>query len=149
MKSTRLSLVVSVAILVTVILVPNSQAQNEGTFVGAVNYPAGAPTVPSNTGYLIGGVVPTEVHTGDFNGDGKLDVIAAVNCSLGAGGGYGLPNCPASGYTVAVYLSNGDGTFQAPILSASLPPDLRSIVVGDFNGDGKLDVAGASDCLSD
>jgi hypothetical protein len=86
MKATRLALVVSVAILVMVSLVPISQAQNKGAFVGAVNYPAGAPTVPSNTGFLIGGVAPTEVHTGDFNGDGNLDVIAAVSCSLASGG---------------------------------------------------------------
>jgi hypothetical protein len=52
MKAMHLALAVVVAILATVSLVPNSQAQNKGAFVGGVNYSAGAPTVPSNTGYL-------------------------------------------------------------------------------------------------
>ena len=41
---------------------------------------------------------------------------------------------------VGVQLGNGDGTFQAvlPLPSGTL----GASVVGDFNGDGKLDVAG-------
>jgi hypothetical protein len=89
-----------------------------------------------------------EIRSGEFNGDGKLDVVAAVNCVSPGGGEPGLPNCVGSGNEIAVYLSNGDGTFQPAIFSGSLPGSLRSLVVGDFNNDGKLDVATASDCLS-
>jgi FG-GAP-like repeat/Putative Ig domain len=68
---------------------------------------------------------------GDFNGDGKLDVIVASG---------GDTIFPGSG--VAVSLGNGDGTFTlgstSPILFGS---SLSSIVTGDFNGDGKLDLA--------
>ena len=120
-------------------------AQNKGTFQAGVNHPAGPPTVPSNTGFLGGGILPLEVHTGDFNGDGKPDVVVAAACTSGSG----IANCPASGYAVAVYLDNGDGSFHPAIVSSGPAPSLRSIAVGDFNGDGKLDVAAASDCLSD
>jgi hypothetical protein len=45
--------------------------------------------------------------------------------------------------TVSVLLSNGDGTFQpAQAFPAGSSP--RSVAVGDFNGDGKLDLAVAN-----
>ena len=81
-------------------------AQNKGTFQAGIDYSAGPATVSSNTGYLGSGILPLEAHIGDFNGDGKPDVVVAAGC----GGGY--PGCPASGYAIVVYLSNGDGTFQ-------------------------------------
>ncbi len=70
------------------------------------------------------GSTPVASVVGDFNGDGRVDVVVT-------GGATG---------TVKTLLSNGDGTFQAPISSpAGLSP--QAIVTADFNGDGKLDVA--------
>jgi hypothetical protein len=75
----------------------------------------------------------TFIAVGDFNGDGKLD-LAATTSSVPGG---------ASGLTIL--LGNGDGTFTpssgspTPVGSA---PD--AIVVADFNGDGKLDLAVAN-----
>jgi hypothetical protein len=66
--------------------------------------------------------------TGDFNGDGKLDVMIE-------GGDLGGPN------SIYVYLGNGDGTFGSPVVSAPNTPYGLS-VIGDFNGDGKLDLIG-------
>lgn len=75
---------------------------------------------------------PSSVATGDFNNDGKLD-IAVVN---------------ADDNTVSVFLGNGGGAFTpAPhspftvnggFLSGSFP---IAIAVGDFDGDGHLDLA--------
>ncbi len=65
----------------------------------------------------------------DFNGDGNLDVITADD------------NYPS---TVSVYLGNGDGTFKTPpVVSSTTNPNVF-VVVGDFNGDGKPDIAAGS-----
>jgi hypothetical protein len=63
---------------------------------------------------------------GDFNGDGKLDLVVE------------------SWSGILLLLGNGDGTFQGPqtifptaeICGAGIP-----LIVNDFNGDGKLDLA--------
>ena len=68
---------------------------------------------------------PRTVAVGDFNGDGKLDLVVA-----GDSGDYpGL----------IVLLGKGDGTFQTA-QSIDAGPDLESLAVGDFNGDGHLDL---------
>jgi hypothetical protein len=84
--------------------------------------------------YAVGGH-PSSFAVGDFNNDGKLDIVTANNASA-----YGSPS------TVSVLLGKGDGTFQ-PALNYSLPTEAgatqipQSVAVGDFNKDGKLDVA--------
>jgi hypothetical protein len=66
------------------------------------------------------GANPIAVAIGDFNGDGRPDVVVAGN-----------------GSPLSVLLSNGDGTFtRVPTNISGL-----SVAVADFNGDGKLDVA--------
>jgi hypothetical protein len=69
-------------------------------------------------------------RTGDFNGDGKTDLIHLVD----SGNGY-----------VHVWLSKGDGTFD--VKSAFTPSSGYSVSnnnfnyrTGDFNGDGKTDL---------
>ncbi|HEY6388277.1 MAG TPA: Ig-like domain repeat protein [Candidatus Acidoferrum sp.] len=145
------TLYVPIAILLLSFLTGSALAQNRGTFVGALNYPAGPPTISTNTGFLLGGVQPIDAKLGDLNGDGKPDVIVAASC-IGPntpGSPYGIPGCPSTGSAVVAYLSNGDGTFQQPLFSAvNSVGEIRSIAVGDFNNDGKLDVAVVSDCDS-
>src|SRR5438445_3782283 len=69
----------------------------------------------------------------DFNGDGKPDLAVANHF---------CPNCtpPASSGSFSVLLGNGDGTFQSAVnYDAGTNP--VSVAVGDFNGDGKPDLA--------
>jgi len=69
------------------------------------------------------GASPRAVVTGDFNGDGRLELAVANQASN----------------TVSVLTGNGDGTFQAPqTFTTGTGP--QSLAVGDFNGDGRLDL---------
>jgi hypothetical protein len=74
---------------------------------------------------------PVFIATGDFNGDGKLDVAIANGGTVGF---------PATGRTLTILLGNGDGTFRAAAnpTTGNVP---SGVAVGDFNGDGKLDLA--------
>jgi hypothetical protein len=84
----------------------------DGTFTQI----AGEPSLPQ---------APTFVTTADMDGDGKLDLII-----LSADG------------TVSILRGNGDGTF----LAGAMPPvnfgnSAAAIAIGDFNADGRLDLA--------
>jgi hypothetical protein len=82
----------------------------DGTFQPAMNY--------------LAGVNSYGVATGDFNGDGIIDLAVA------AGSG------------AEVLLGNGDGTFQTAIPYSG--SGSVSIAVGEFNGDGSADLAVAT-----
>lgn len=69
---------------------------------------------------------------GDFNGDGKLDEVAATGASSGS-------------MAVTTFLGHGDGTFRSGgDFTISLPgnnyPFAQEFLSGDFNHDGRLDV---------
>jgi hypothetical protein len=85
----------------------------DGTFQTPVNYPI------AFCGW---------VTAADVNGDGKLDLVAAAD--------YGFPKLGGA----VIFLGNADGTFQAPAYYPGNWPDEGYVAVGDFNGDGKLDL---------
>jgi hypothetical protein len=70
------------------------------------------------------GQIPFSVAVGDFNRDGRTDLVTANQASN----------------DVSVLLGNGNGTFQPAVnFAAGYGP--RSVVVADFNSDGKPDLA--------
>lgn len=87
----------------------------DGTFA-----PAYGSAGPANS--VINGI-----HVADINQDGKLDLI--INGKIGTKG------------FVATMLGNGDKSFQEPVVSNYSGAASAYTVVGDFNGDGVLDVA--------
>jgi hypothetical protein len=87
----------------------------DGTFASAASYSLG-----TSAG------VPTLTMFGDFNGDGKSDVAVLTEGTPGQ---------------VIVFLGNGDGTLRSTPLTSAGVDDPLSAVAGDFNGDGKLDLA--------
>jgi uncharacterized delta-60 repeat protein len=154
---------------------------NNGNISGNVSVllsGGGTSTSTSTTNFDVGSSAPSFVTVGDFNGDGKSDLVTAnsfsndVSVLLGNGkGSFGTPiksmvgSSPNSiavsdfngdgksdlavihaGKQVSIVIGNGDGSFGTPtnfelgvgVLNA------ESVIVGDFNGDGKFDVATAN-----
>src|SRR5207302_723166 len=103
--------------------------KGDGTFQAAVNFSLAFAPSSVAAGGFIGGGLPLFVAAGDFNGDGKPDLAVAVGGFLGG--------------DVSLLPGNGDGTFRSAVKSAG-PSHPSCIAAGDFNGDGKLDVAVAN-----
>jgi FG-GAP-like repeat len=83
--------------------------------------------LPSVTGNL------SNLAVGDVNGDGRADVLAIMSAQNATSGG------------AFVYISNSDGTLKTPV-QIDTAVNLRSVAIGDLNGDGRADIAlGSSD----
>ena len=87
----------------------------DGSFIAPVNY--------------IAGVAPRAVATGDFNSDGRPDLV--------------MTNYVSSG-TVTVLIAKSNGTFNPP-QNFAVGAGPSDVIVGDFNVDGRLDLAVANE----
>jgi hypothetical protein len=65
----------------------------------------------------------------DFDGDGRLDLVAAV---------------PALVSHLSVYAGNGDGSFAAPLTIPAADLWGNTLTTGDLDGDGRPDIVAAS-----
>ncbi|HXM41571.1 MAG TPA: FG-GAP-like repeat-containing protein [Bryobacteraceae bacterium] len=99
------------------LIAQGNQATSIAVFLGS-----GDGTFQSPADYATPGTT-IAVAVGDFNRDGKLDVVAAENSDY-----------------VSVLLGNGDGTLR-PYHDYATDSSSFGIGLGDFNGDGKLDLA--------
>ena len=84
----------------------------DGTFSAKTDFPVAA--------------APQAVAAGDFNSDGKVDLVATLN---------------DAGVSLALLTGTGTGTFNAPIYFPNTSGfDSPAIAATDLNGDGKLDL---------
>ncbi len=81
---------------------------------------------PAKTFQTWGANVPA-IHAGDVNKDGKQDIVTVENNVS-----------PTQQSMLAVYLGNGDGTFQAPSTYPAGAND-NQLLLADINHDGYLD----------
>ncbi len=93
-------------------------------------------SIPANPGGL--SITGIATVTGDFNGDGLPDIIYLTSSG--------------TAQELAVSLSNGDGTFQNPVVispgTTTTEVGFGGVSIADVNGDGKLDIIAVSEALS-
>jgi hypothetical protein len=110
---------------------PQSKTQSRRALTPS-NPPTGKPGFVSAAEIPLGGQPYGPVSAGDFNGDGKQDAVTLIQT-------FNSSNVMTP--YISVVLSNGNGTFQVPVLTIVPGNDpCAAFVVGDVNGDGKDDV---------
>jgi FG-GAP-like repeat/Bacterial Ig-like domain (group 2)/FG-GAP repeat len=93
--------------------VATSLGRGNGTFIDTIALPSGLP----QGGAFFG------ISAADFNGDGKIDLVAD----------------DLQG-DILFYAGNGDGTFATPSVTSQPGTSFNSLASADFDGDGKRDI---------
>lgn len=94
-------------------------------------------TFGSPTQYSLPGEQGISAVIDDFNGDGKLDIVA-TSLTFGTGG--------SASYELTYLQGNGDGTFEAPVSVALTPPagatagPYYGLISADLLGNGNKDL---------
>ena len=120
-------------------LVVANQCQSSGNCNGTVGVLLGNGngTFQSAQSYPSGGYAAVSVATGDFNGDGRTDLVVSNQCQSSGNCGNG---------NVGVLLGNGDGTFGSAKSYVSGGNNTAEVAVADLNGDGLADLVVANQC---
>ena len=109
--------------------IPDLAAAVAGGGVVSVRLGSGAGAFGPAVSHSVGGAgwAPVSVATGDFNRDGRLDLVTANQ----------------NDHSVSILLGNGDGTFAAAT-RFGVGQGPFSVAVADLNGDGILDLVTAN-----
>ncbi|MGD0094272.1 MAG: VCBS repeat-containing protein [Planctomycetota bacterium] len=99
----------------------------DGTLQAPVNLPQPANTYQNEDAY--------SVTAADVNNDGLKDIITSIQY---------YPNTGSPVYAVAINKQSANGSFGAPVLIKVDSPGLSSLLWGDFNRDGRADIAGVN-----
>jgi len=97
-------------------------SDGEGGYAAPISYP-------------LPGKGSRAIVVADFNRDNIPDVLVGNGTQVSFGDPLG-----AVSVGIQVFLGRGDGTLRAPINTASIQ-EAYHVATGDFNGDGKLDIA--------
>ncbi len=115
----------------TDLAIVNNESSTISVLLNATSPGAAAAAFAAKQDFATGDY-PKSVAVGDFNGDGNLDLVTA---NIGDDNVSVLLNTTASGAAVPSFATKQD------FATGSLP---YSVAVGDFNGDGKPDLASAN-----
>jgi hypothetical protein len=129
----RLSRVLWLSLLLVMVgglLEPEAAAQTV-SFGAKTAFGTGGGSFGTETDFGTGGTVGGSVAVGDFNRDGNLDLAVA---------NFGSFDDDIDPKTVSILLGTGTGSFGAKTVFGT-GSGAVSVAVGDFNGDGKLDLA--------
>ncbi len=106
----------------------------EGVFV--IEIPENPQKTPWKKVQITKGTMDEGIGIGDFNGDGLLDIVSATESE------------GKKSYSLSWYANpgNGEGDWHGTLISRdTMVPDC--VEVGDFNGDGRTDVAVSEECV--
>jgi len=108
---------------------PDIAVANASSITILLNQGKSSPgTLSSPTSYPVPPIQFRLLGVGDFNGDGKPDLLGAANADR-----------QGIGFQLITYAGNGDGTFQPP-QTQSTTTSAGAAVIADVNHDGFSDV---------